>query len=207
MPIYNEERYLSEALDSLLAQDYGNIEIVISDNGSTDGTQEICRAYAFQDERIDYHRQEENRGAVYNFNGVFQLSSGRYFTWASGHDTRDSSCVRVCVEVLENRPDVVLCYPRTVLVEHEGHSTNVLDDTLETVGLPPAERLKATIMQLTWCNAIYGVIRSSALSRTRLARYVVGADHVLLAELSLRGAFHQIEEPLFFRKEIRPSES
>jgi hypothetical protein len=76
-------------------------------------------------------------------------------------------------------------------------------DTLETRGLPPALRLRETIEQLGWCNAIYGVIRSSALARTRLFCDCFGSDHVLLAELSLLGEFHQLDETLFVRTENR----
>lgn len=206
LPVHDEASFLPAALDSLLAQDYPELEIVISDNASTDGTREICRAYA-RDARISYHREETNTGAAHNFNRVFQLSRGQYFMWASGHDTRDPSSIRKCVEVMEQRPDVVVCYPRTLFTEY-GESTAELmdDDTLETVGLPTSERLRTTIYQAVWCNVIYGVIRSSALRRTRLVRKCFGADHILLAELSVQGAFHQLAEPLFFRQANRPSE-
>jgi glycosyltransferase involved in cell wall biosynthesis len=56
LPAYNGERHLPAALDSLLAQTYGDFELIISDNASTDRTEEICREYAARDSRIRYHR-------------------------------------------------------------------------------------------------------------------------------------------------------
>jgi len=70
MPVYNGEKYIREALDSLLAQTFTDFELIISDNASTDGTQVICEEYAARDPRIRYVRQRENRGAVANFRFV-----------------------------------------------------------------------------------------------------------------------------------------
>ena len=85
VPVYNGGRFLAESLESLLAQTYQDFEIVISDNGSTDDTAEICRAFAERDERVRHFRVEENRGASWNFQNVFHLtaaptSSGRHTT-------------------------------------------------------------------------------------------------------------------------------
>lgn len=207
LPIRNEEEYLAETLDGLLAQDYSNFEIVISDNASTDRTHEICLWYAARDPRISYHRQEHNNGAPENFNETFRRSSGEYFTWASGHDRRAPSAIRSCVEVLEARREVILCYPHTLLRTYSGETVEVTDDHLETTSLGAARRLDVTIRDLGRCNAFHGVIRSSALRRTRLCRPCLGPDNVLLSELSVLGPVHQIESRLFIRTENRPAES
>src|SRR5438128_542667 len=68
LPVYNGERYLRLALDSLLSQTFTDFELIISDNASTDGTTEICRAYAARDARIRYSRLEHNIGGSPNFN-------------------------------------------------------------------------------------------------------------------------------------------
>jgi glycosyltransferase involved in cell wall biosynthesis len=83
MPVFNGEKYLKEALDSILAQTYSDFELLISDNASTDRTEQICREYAAKDRRIRYYRNEKNIGAPKNFNRVFELSSGKYFRWAT----------------------------------------------------------------------------------------------------------------------------
>ena len=67
MPVYNGERFLKEALDSLCAQTYSDWNIYISDDGSTDSTEAICRLYAEKDTRINYYRQPKNIGMFENF--------------------------------------------------------------------------------------------------------------------------------------------
>ena len=208
LPVYNEESFLAEALDSLLAQEYPEFEIVISDNASTDRTHEICVDYAARDGRISYHPQARNAGARENFNRVFRLSRGEYFMWASGHDTRDPSMLGTLVDVLADDPELALCFSRTLCVRYGEDTLEPMDDDdLETVGLPTAERLRKTIHESGSCNAIYGLIRSSALRKTRLVRPCLGPDHVLLAELSIQGAFHRVDPALFFRRENRSAES
>ena len=79
LPVFNGEKSLAQALDALLDQDYSNLEIIISDNGSTDRTSEICEEFLKKDTRIKYYRSSENLGSNWNFNRVFELSSGKYF--------------------------------------------------------------------------------------------------------------------------------
>src|SRR5215207_1517689 len=86
LPVYNGENYLAEAIDSVLAQTYQNFELIISDNASTDSTEEICRDYAARDRRIRYFREPQNRGAAWNFNHTFELARGEYFKWVAHDD-------------------------------------------------------------------------------------------------------------------------
>jgi glycosyltransferase involved in cell wall biosynthesis len=202
-PVFNEEKSLPAALDSILAQDYEHLEVIVCDNASTDATLEIAREYAGRDARIAVHESDANRGSNSNFNRCFRLASGRYFMWASGHDTRLPQAIRKCVEALEDDPRLVLCYPRARWRRPDGTSDPIVDDRLETRGLPPAQRLRKTVEELGNCDAVYGVVRSSALARTRLFCGSFGSDHVLLAELSLLGDFHQLDETLFVRTDNR----
>ncbi len=86
MPVYNAENYLQGALDSLLAQDYGDFDLLISDNASTDRTQEICLDYTARDRRVRYQRNGRNIGAADNFNRVLEPACGKYFMWAAHDD-------------------------------------------------------------------------------------------------------------------------
>ena len=101
MPIYNEERFLQHALDSLLAQDYENIQILISDNASTDSTGDIGRKAAAIDSRVIYTCTEENIGAVRNFRRAADMAEGKYFMWAAGHDEWSSDLISASVAALE----------------------------------------------------------------------------------------------------------
>lgn len=103
LPVYNGSAYLREALDSLLAQTFTDFELIISDNGSTDDTGDICRAYARCDPRIRYVRQEPNRGALVNFQFVLDNARGRFFCWAAADDRWNSDRLgklhaRICKE-------------------------------------------------------------------------------------------------------------
>lgn len=86
MPVYNGDKYIREALDSLLAQSFTDFELVISDNASTDDTQAICEEYARSDVRIRYVRQSENKGAFANFKFVLDEAIGEHFMWAAADD-------------------------------------------------------------------------------------------------------------------------
>jgi glycosyltransferase involved in cell wall biosynthesis len=205
-PVFNEEANLPRALDSILAQDYEHLEVIVCDNASTDATAAIATEYAARDRRVVVHASDVDRGAPFNFNRCFWLASGRYFSWASGHDSRLPSAIRMCVDALEENPRLALCYPSSLSSYHDGRSAPVLDDAIDTRGLPPILRLQRTIEQLSTCNAIHAVIRSEALAATRLFRNCFGGDHILLAELSLLGEFRQLEEALFVRVENRAPE-
>ena len=113
MPVFNGEKSLAQALDALLEQDYSNLEVIISDNGSTDRTPMICQEFLKKDSRIKYYRSSENLGSNWNFNRVFDLSSGKYFMWAAHDDLRELSFVRACVEMLEQSAEAVLCHSHT----------------------------------------------------------------------------------------------
>ncbi len=196
MPVFNGETYIVEALESLLAQDYWNFEINISDNGSTDRTEEICRTYETRDSRIHYCRDEVNRGASANFNRVARLGSGKYFMWAADHDLRQATFISHCVEVLEKQPAVVLCYPQAVWIDSEGAAGGVIHPFLDTRGLTAAARLHVILWGLDYCYQIYGVFRSDILKSTRVFHDIVAPDLLLLAELSLLGEFACVSEPL-----------
>ncbi len=108
IPIYNEEKWAARALESLLVQSYHNIEIIISDNASTDRTEEICREYSRKDHRIRYYRNDTNMGMGYNFEKVVHLSQGKYFMWAGADDWWAPDFVKMLVEELEGHPEAGL---------------------------------------------------------------------------------------------------
>src|SRR5690348_7532956 len=114
LPVYNGALYLSRAVDSLLAQSFGDFEIIISDNASTDDTERICRAYAARDPRIRYVRSDTNRGLLWNFRRVLELARAPYFKWMAHDDECEPDLLRRCVDELDADPGLVLCAPTTV---------------------------------------------------------------------------------------------
>ncbi len=117
LPVYNGENFIKDALDSILAQTFEDFELIISDNASTDGTQQICRQYTSKDQRIRYIRNDGNIGASKNFNQVFELSSGEYFKWIAHDDLCAPEFLERCVEVLDQDPSIVLCFARPKAID------------------------------------------------------------------------------------------
>ena len=197
VPVFNGEKGLAAALDSLLEQDYPNLEIIISDNASTDATPEICENYVRKDPRVKYYRSGENLGSIRNFNRVFELASGRYFMWAAHDDRRERSFVSACVEKMEQCPEAVLCQVHTALFI-EGHEEMLCVASLDSFegmsGL--AERYRETLKRFP-ATAIYGLYRSSAMRRTQMYRKVIATDLAFIQELSIQGEFVQVPKVLF----------
>lgn len=197
VPVFNGGTGLAGALDSLLAQDYHNLEIIISDNGSTDNTPEICEKYVLKDQRVKYFRSEKNRGVIWNFNRVFELSSGPYFMWAAHDDQRERFFVSACVEKLEQCPEAVLCQVHTAMYI-EGR-----DDLLCVVHLDSYEgvtgvvdRYRETLRRFP-ATAIYGLYRSDAMRKTKMYQRCIATDLAFIQELSIYGQFVQVPRVLF----------
>ena len=115
VPVYNGEGYVKGAIDSLLAQTFDDFELIISDNASTDNTEQICRDYAERDPRIRYIRQSENIGPGANFKFVLDQAVGRYFMWAAADDRREPCFLEMTVRVLEEDPRVGLAFSDIIL--------------------------------------------------------------------------------------------
>jgi glycosyltransferase involved in cell wall biosynthesis len=201
LPVYNGERYLEQSIESLLSQSFEDFELIISDNASTDRSAAICQRFAKKDKRIRYYRNPINLGAAPNYNRVFALSSGRYFKWASSDDVHAPQHLRRCLEMLETSPaDVVLCYPKTVLIDENGNEVEKYEDKMDIRHGRPQDRLRHVFQNLRLCNAVFGLIRADVLAVTSLIGGYFGSDNVLLAELSLHGKFREIPDYLLFRR-------
>lgn len=101
MPVYNGEKFLREALDSLLAQTFDDFEIIISDNASVDNTPKICLEYVSSDARVSYVRQELNIGAIANFKYVLNMAKGEFFMWAAADDVWDHCWIEVLLPLAQ----------------------------------------------------------------------------------------------------------
>jgi glycosyltransferase involved in cell wall biosynthesis len=200
MPVYNAQRYLREAIDSALAQTMTELELVISDNASTDATADICREYAARDPRIKYHRNDTNLGVVANFNRAFELSSGQYFKWAAYDDLHAPTYLERCLPVLERRPDLAVCHSRTRSIDESGRDCGEFPATHRLDADHAPERFRRII----WTDAfppIWGLMRSEMVRRTKLHEPYMGSDRNFMAELLLLGSVAYVPEDLFFLRE------
>jgi glycosyltransferase involved in cell wall biosynthesis len=205
--VYNGADYLAAAIDSLLAQDYPSLELVISDNGSTDSTEAIARNYTERDARVRYVRSPDNRGTLWNFCNVFDLSTGPYFMWAGHHDLWDARFVSSCIAELEASPESVLAYTQTRYVDAQGAPMREGEPAIDTRGLTAGQRLARILEDYPICS-VYGVIRRAALAQLRNQhgigqRYPVNypvPDVPLVAELARLGAFALVPRPYYFNR-------
>lgn len=200
LPVYNGEKFLRDALDSILAQHFEDFELIICDNASTDNTQKICQTYAQMDQRIRYYRNNKNVGAAKNFNAAFKLSKGHYFKWAAHDDICDREFISKCVQVLDQDQSVVLCHSRTKLIDEKGHFIKKDYNKLNIHSYKPQHRYHDLVLLRHSCFHVFGLIRSEALRKTSLIGTYTSSDRVLLVELSLHGRFFEIPEYLFLRR-------
>lgn len=197
LPVFNAERYLTEALDSCMAQTYADFELIISDNASTDRTREICEAYAARDNRVRYYRNDRNLGASPNFNRVFALSSSEYFKWAPYDDVIAPGFLARCVQILDAHKDCVLCYSKAVIIDEQSREVIDYDPGPPTESIKPEDRFRNLLLHPEYAIQQMGLIRSDALKETDLHRAFPSSDEVLLAELALLGRFYEIPERLY----------
>ncbi len=203
LPVFNGEKYLEQALDSILNQTYRDFELIISDNASNDKTQQICREYARMDNRVKYYRNKVNLGAPANYNRVFRLSSSEYFKWISHDDIHAPDYLQKCIQILDNNPAIVLCHSKTGRIDENGKLVGNYDNmSLSRIGSEKSwERFGDLISPRNHCWYFFGVIRSNLLKKTPLHGDYILADRNLLAELGLMGQLYEIPEHLFLRRD------
>lgn len=203
--LYNEGRFIRETLTSLLAQDYANLEIVISDNCSTDETDVICRELAAGDGRVHYERQERNIGATANFIHVLERATGKYFMWASGHDLWSPNLVSLCVAALETHSEASLAYGSSSWIDEQGRPLRRESGWYDTRGSDAIVRFFITF----WgnLNPVLGLIRTAYLREIPRIHACAGSDQIILAELALKGAFIHVSDASWWRRQPRARES
>jgi glycosyltransferase involved in cell wall biosynthesis len=199
--VYNGERFLKEAIDSILNQTFTDFELLISDNASTDRTGEIAEASAKRDERIRYYRSERNMGAGWNARRVYELATGKYFRWATADDLLEPDLLRRCVEILDGDPGCVLAHPRTKEVDENKTFIKNYTTPMRTDSDDPIARFREILRTGgDRCYQIYGVMRMSALRQLPPQGAYVNADGVLLTRMSLLGRFCEVPEYLFLSR-------
>jgi glycosyltransferase involved in cell wall biosynthesis len=205
VPIFNEAAYLAMTLDSLSAQDYPNIEIVICDNASTDATPDICAHAAGRDPRIRVLRAEENLGATANFQRCLDEADGEFFMWAGGHDLWSRNYVSQCMAALGAHPAASIAVPESNWIDENGQAYGSRASILDTRDMVPLARL----LTLLWANMhpIYGLIRIDKLRACGPLPNYPGVDLVLLARLILEGDFVPAPKALWSRRQARTQES
>ncbi|MBK6388207.1 MAG: glycosyltransferase [Rhodoferax sp.] len=156
LPVYNGQKYLGVAIESHLSQSFGDFDLVISDNGSTDATPEICADYASRDKRVKYLRSLENRGILWNHRRVFDAieSPNQYFRWAGADDILEPTLLQAMVEVLDARPEVEAVVPDTKNIDDKGELVGSMARTPDLQSSDVFERARCLAGQLSACDCV-----------------------------------------------------
>lgn len=200
LPTRNGERFIAEALRSLLGQDHPHLEIVVSDNASTDRTSDIVGEFMARDGRIRYQQVEVPVSASENFNRVFAASVGPYFMWAADDDVWAPSYVRRCLAALIADPRLVMASSGLRFIDLAGRPIDADYSRYDNPDLSSPstiERVRLLLRRGGWYQ-VYGLARRDALERTRLFQDVYGPDVVLVFELAMVGPIARIPETLFW---------
>lgn len=184
IPTYNREALIARAIGSALGQDYPNIEVLVSDNASTDGTAAICDTIAATHANVRVHHQMRNLGPTANFMAILGMARGRYFMWLGDDDHLDRQYVSVAVSTLEQNPQVELAggqvrYYRDGAFAFTGKGFSVLSS-------PGWLRMASYYWQVTDNGVFYGLMRTATLRRLRLTN-VLGGDWLLIARVAAVG--------------------
>ncbi|HEY0716634.1 MAG TPA: glycosyltransferase family 2 protein [Streptosporangiaceae bacterium] len=200
LPVYNGRNYVGQAIEALLGQTFGDYELIISDNASTDGTADICRQYARRDSRIRYVRQPHNIGIAPNHNFIVSEARGELVKWASHDDLYARDMMERCVQALDEHPHAVLAHPWTAMIDGSGQVTAAIEYPLNTSSPSAPERFRSTLFA-NGGDDTGGVIRTEVMRRTTGLNSFHHADRTIITELALQGPFHQVPDWLYFRRD------
>lgn len=214
LPVYNGERTVLEALESLAAQSYRAFEVLIFDNASTDRTGEICQAFAQTHANVVYRRNDRNLGAAANYNLALQTARGELFKWMACDDVLHPDFLATCVDWLDHGGDrVVLVFPKRSFVDSEGaplapctfEPTKIVEHRGRIVrALSYAEMVRWPHGRGPLHNiapaVVFGLFRRDAALRTRGIGGFIGGDLVFNAEMALLGQIWQVPEVLWWNR-------
>lgn len=207
MPVYNGEEFLGKAIECLLAQDFADIELIISNNASTDNTKDICLSYAKRDGRIVYIEQHNQIAAYENFNSVFRKARGQYFMWAADDDLWEQRYISTLVNSLEEHPDAVLAFCTFDNVDGRGREIKRYPEIWNLRSASRSARMWKYIMQDEYAgkaNLIYGLMRRDALEKVGgfkvWGRGIGGIELFVVFQMLSYGELVLAEELLFHKR-------
>lgn len=206
MPVYNGEKYLATALESLVAQTYPCLTFFVSDNASTDKTPTIIQEYADKDPRIVCHRMPVNIGALANFRFCLRETQSEFFMWAAHDDIWPDGFVSEAVRCLARDHDAVMVNSTTQLIDENGEKVpdwTSRPQLIDLGGLSYPSRIRALADRVGWC--IYGLLRRSAITATSVFNDNSPTHDVLLTyELAAKGSFRVLTALAPFQYRLVP---
>lgn len=194
MPVYNGADSVAAALESLRAQSFRDFELIVSDNASTDATEQVCRAIAATDARMRYVRQPRNIGPTANFEFVLGAASAPLFMWAAGDDRWHPRFVEAAVALLDADPHVMVAATRVDMPGVERPGTKPIRGHLRT-------KLRSYLAERSANTRFYGVWRTAIIRRAVAAASAgyVAADWAIVIAALREGDAAEVPEVLMER--------
>jgi hypothetical protein len=206
LPVHNGEKFLAETAGSVLAQDHEAFELVISDNASDDGTEQICRELARSDHRVRYYRQPHNIGLLSNFAEVQRQARGEYFKWIGDDDWLAPTYLSHCVAALAEDPRLILVTTQQLYVSADGRSRTLPYDRTELRSAQPDVRFAEMLRLLTeshlLLDPLYGLMRLPVARRVP-RKNMLREDETFAATMALAGPFGHVSQ-ILARRRTRP---
>ena len=199
LPVRNGAKTLERVVRSVLAQDYEPVELVVSDNASTDDTEALCRDLAVADDRIVYHRQPTNIGLLGNFIQTMKLAKGSFFRWVGDDDWLAPTCISRCMDAFVEDSCLILVTTQLEYIRPDGskYTSPCVDSTFRSSD--PIERFERYISHLIDgslpVDPLYGVARRASLL-TIARRNTMREDEVFAGKLALAGPWGHVPEVL-----------
>ena len=197
IPTYQRAAQLRRAIESVLAQDYEPIELIISDNASTDGTRELCEDYTARHPSIQYVRQPANVGPTANFQHLRPLAGGDYFMYLGDDDWLDPGYVSACVASIEDNPGRSLVAGRVFYHGPDGVDPDAYPVDIEDVD--PRRRVLRYCRGVRANGVFYGVVPTFLDRRVPVMRNVLGGDWLHVMALAYLGQVHTLDEVVVHR--------
>lgn len=205
LPVFNGNRFIKRALDSLLKQDYGKFELIISDNASTDTTLSICKEYAAGDKRISVYEQKQNIGSFANFNTVLRLARGEYFMWAADDDYWHPEFISSMVNELENHQEagVSMCAVDRILDTGEFLDSIRFKNRDNPNNKGYFQMLKCITSIKKYNMFFSGLWRTNLLKQATISYEVPKFDRLLISQMALATRFRYVDQVFHIRTHHR----
>jgi len=217
IPVYNGEQYIQKAINSVLTQSYTNFELIISDNASTDSTEEICKKFVQKDSRIKYVRQQMNEGTDFNFSFVLSEARSKYFAWLAADDYWEPTFLEKNIAALESDDNIVgsiglvkfygienfhikknLSYKIKNKIKRGSNDEYEKYEHVRPV-FGSYEKKASTYLRFDQASFVYGLFRTEKLKKRRISVDMAGWDLIMILNILKEGDLYVVDEVLLHR--------
>lgn len=201
MPAYNAEKTIRDSVRSVIDQTVKDLELIVIDDGSADGTVDILSELANTDSRIRFFQNEKNSGASFTRNRAVELAEGEWIAFLDSDDIWHPEKLERQLALVDNDPDMVICYTASSFIDDGGKPYGYV--------MPAVERLTYNMLlrrNLMSCSSV--MIRSSVMKNIKMPSDKMHEDYyVWLAVLREYGVAYGIDEPLLIYRLSKNSKS